>query len=205
MKRKLSIYLVHPISGLTYEQVNDYYNEKSKLYSDLGFEVYHPMTGKKQLRPEVEYKAHGVTGNPVASNHAIFERDGFMCRKVDILFADLIGCKGVSIGSCMELAIGSCYNKHTVVAMEKDNPHMHAFVLEAADTIFETEPEAREYLRQLIGAEEPSINDRKVQVATEGCESVLKIVDNPEVSMATKVDAARDIATSMLDVLRLKT
>lgn len=150
MKKRLSIYLIHPISGLTYEQVNAYYKEKAKLYEDMGYEVFHPMTGKKQLRPEAEYKAHGIVGNPVATNHAIFERDGWMVQKADVCYADLLGAKNVSIGSCMELGIGSFLRKHTVAVIEQGNPHMHAFVLEAVDTVFETEPEAREYLRQLI-------------------------------------------------------
>jgi len=150
MSKRLKIYLIHPISGLTYEQVNDYYNEKVKLYSDMGYEVFHSMTGKKQLRPEVEYKAHGIVGNPVATNHAIFERDNWMIQTVDMVFADLLGCKNVSIGSCMELAVAAHLRKHSVAAIEPGNPHMHAFVLEAVDTLFDNEPEAREYLRQLV-------------------------------------------------------
>jgi hypothetical protein len=50
----------------------------------------------------------------------------------------------------MELGIASHLRKHTVALMEPDNPHMHAFVLEAVDTLFETEPEAEAYLRQLV-------------------------------------------------------
>lgn len=150
MKKNLSIYLIHPISGLTYEQVMGYYKEKRELYESLGYTVYSPMTGKKQLRPEAEYRAHGIVGNPVATNHAIFERDVWMIQQADVLFADLLGCKCTSIGSCMELAIGSYLRKHTVAAIDQSNPHMHAFVLEAVDTLFETEPEARDYLRQLI-------------------------------------------------------
>jgi len=150
MKKNLSIYLIHPISGLTCEQVMGYYKEKRELYENLGYIVYSPMTGKKQLRPEAEYRAHGVVGNPVAANHAIYNRDRWMCsQKADVLFADLLGCKNVSIGSCMELAIGSYARKHTVAAIEEGNPHMHAFVLEAVDTLFNNEPDAREYLRQL--------------------------------------------------------
>ena len=150
MSKNLSIYLVHPISGLTYEQVMGYYKEKRELYGSLGYTVFNPMTGKKQLRPEVEYKAHGVLGNPVATNHSIFERDNWMLHTVDVVFADLLGCKNISIGSCMELAVAAHLRKHTVAAIEPGNPHMHAFVLEAVDTQFDTEPEAREYLRQLV-------------------------------------------------------
>lgn len=151
MKKNLSIYLIHPISGLTYEQVMGYYQEKRALYESLGYTVFSPMTGKKQLRPESEYRAHGIVGNPVATNHAIFERDVHCVQSVDVCLADLLGCKNVSIGSCMELAIASYLRKHTVTIMEGNNPHAHAFVYEASDTVFETEPEARAYLEQWIG------------------------------------------------------
>jgi hypothetical protein len=50
----------------------------------------------------------------------------------------------------MELAVASYLRKHTVVAMEKDNPHAHCFVYEAADTCFKSSLEARDYLKQWI-------------------------------------------------------
>jgi hypothetical protein len=50
----------------------------------------------------------------------------------------------------MELAWASILGKHTVVSMQKENVHRHAFILEAADVIFETHEESMEYLDKLI-------------------------------------------------------
>jgi hypothetical protein len=70
-----------------------------------------------------------------------------MVKKVDIVLVDLSNIKNVSIGCCMELAWAQDNDKHTIVVMEKSNIHMHAFVLEAADIVFEQLEEALEYLQ----------------------------------------------------------
>lgn len=108
------------------------------------------MTGKSYLRNEIEFKAHGYADNPPSTNHAIFERDKWMVSTCDIVFVDLIGTKSISIGCIMELAMGALLGKHTVVAMEEDNPHRHAFVLEAADIVYPNLVEALYYMEKLI-------------------------------------------------------
>jgi hypothetical protein len=70
-----------------------------------------------------------------------------MVTQADIIYANFLGSKAVSIGSVMELAWAYELNKLTVVVMDRKNIHMHAFVLEAADIIFETTKEAMDYLK----------------------------------------------------------
>jgi hypothetical protein len=59
----------------------------------------------------------------------------------------------VSIGCVMELAWASLLGKYTIVIMEKENIHNHAFILEAADIIFENYYDAIEYLKKLANVE----------------------------------------------------
>jgi nucleoside 2-deoxyribosyltransferase len=73
-----------------------------------------------------------------------------MVRNCDIILTDLTGMTRNSIGCCMEMAWASLLGKHSIVVMEKENPHRHAFVLEAADIVFETLEEAIEYLKLLV-------------------------------------------------------
>ena len=145
----MKIYLARPISGQSYETVVDYYADLSSHMKDVGFTVLCPMTGKQHLRTEVEFKAHGY-GNPTSTNHAIIERDRWMVSQSDIVYANLTGAPCASIGTCMELAWAHDKGKHTIVVMEKDNVHHHAFILEAADIVFETHKEATDYLENLI-------------------------------------------------------
>ncbi len=144
----MKIYMVHPISGLTADQVFDYYQTNQALLESYGYDVLTPMYGKKQLRCEKEFRAADYK-LPCTTNHAIFDRDHWMVEQADILFANLSAAKQVSIGSMMELAWGKHLHKHIVLVMPEENVHRHAFVLEAASVIFTTHEEAMDYLEQL--------------------------------------------------------
>lgn len=144
--------MVHPISGLTAEEVFKYYATNQRLLESFGYDVLTPMYGKKLLRCEKEFRAVDYT-LPCTTNHAIFERDHWMVEQADILYANLSAAKQASIGSMMELAWGNHLHKHIVVTMPKDNIHRHAFVLEAASIVYETHDEAMDYLRQLAKKE----------------------------------------------------
>ena len=146
----MRIYLIHPISGLSYDDVVEYYNKAVDFFRTAGLEVLYPMTGKNYLRNEKKFRAEGYKKHPASTNHAIFGRDKWMVQSADILYANFVkATKDVSIGSVMELAMGKVLGKHTIVAMGKENIHRHAFVLEAADIIFETDEEAKEYIEKL--------------------------------------------------------
>lgn len=99
----LKIYMVHPISGLTADEVFNYYQTNQAILTSCGYDVLTPMYGKKQLRCEKEFKSADYT-LPCTTNHAIFDRDHWMVEQADILFANLSAAKQVSIGSMMELA-----------------------------------------------------------------------------------------------------
>lgn len=145
----MKIYLARPISGQSYKDVMNYYITTASALEANGFEVLCPMTGKSALRTEVEFKAHGYTHSPVSTNHAIIERDRWMVKSADIVYANLSNAPYASIGTCMELAWAHDHGKHSIVVMEDGNVHQHAFVLEAADIVFKTHLEAMEYLYSL--------------------------------------------------------
>jgi len=145
----LSIYCVHPISGLTADEVFEYYDRTKTDLSSMGYNVFVPMFGKGFLRTETKFKAHDYR-SPLTTNHSIFNRDKWMVKQADILYANFMGAKHVSIGSMFELAWGHDNDKQVIVVMEDENIHMHAFVLEAATIVFTSEKEAMDYLKQLI-------------------------------------------------------
>lgn len=146
----MKIYTAGPISGQSYDQVMKRYQEQVQTLSVMGYEVLCPMTGKTYLRNELKFRASGYEQHPVSTNHAIKERDKWMVKSVDIVLVDFTQCNGfVSIGSCMELAWADDYDKHTLVIMEKENIHQHAFVLECADIVFPTISDAYKYLDDL--------------------------------------------------------
>jgi len=140
------LYCCHPISGLSADEVFDYYtNIKIKLSPYYNLLI--PMTGKSSLRCEKEFRSEGYKGNPMTTNHAIFERDKWMVTQTDILYVNLIGAtEKVSVGSVSEMAWGSLLGKYIVLAMDKESIHRHAFIMEEADIIFDSTEEAEDYL-----------------------------------------------------------
>ena len=149
--KKLAIYCAHPISGLTWKEVVDYYKGIKEKLESIGLDVFQPMTGKSEIRTEIGERFQPVNfKSAVASNHAIFERDQWMVRNSDMLYLDLTGADLTSIGCMMELAWASLLGKYTVVVMDKENIHQHAFVVEAADIIFEDEATALVYLQKMV-------------------------------------------------------
>ena len=93
------------------------------------------------------------SGSPVVGGHAITRRDHWMVNKSDIVFADLTGADEKSIGCVSEVSTGYSKGKHTIGVMPKGNVHEHAFMYEQFDIIFQTYPEAIDYLGKLIKGE----------------------------------------------------
>lgn len=155
----MKIYLAGPISGRGYTEVVGRYAEKTKKLKEFGFDVLCPMTGKTYLRNEIKFREEGYVNFPVSTNHAIFERDKWMVSSCDIILADLSNSGDrVSIGTTMELAWASLLGKHSIAIIPAENVHRHAFVLEAADIVFETEEDAYTYLEKLaIGVVEEDV------------------------------------------------
>jgi len=142
-----TIYLAHPMTGLTTEEVTDYYSEIKRILADMGYCVLHPMVAKGVdlngvIRPTGEVSS-------VCNKHAVIERDSWMVNQADVVYLDLSGSSQISIGCMMELAWSYILKKHTIVVMPKGNIHEHYFSLEASDIIFETNTEAINYLKKL--------------------------------------------------------
>lgn len=146
----MKIYLAHPITGLSFNKVEEYYVKKYDDLTRFGYTVFFPMVAKRYLSDEKEMKAESYDNYPLSTNHAIIERDRWMVLQSDVIYVDFCFTKRVSIGCCMELGWGHDHAKHTIISMEKNNVHSHAFVIEAADVIFPTEEEATKYLKKLI-------------------------------------------------------
>lgn len=146
----MKIYIAGPISGMSYDEVSSYFRDTKITLEEAGFTVVSPMTGKKELRTELEFRKEGYDNVPVATNHAIYNRDRWMVTQSDIIYANLMNCGDrVSIGTCMELAWAFDKGKHVVIAMDKENIHRHAFVLESAHIVFESHNDAIKYLFNL--------------------------------------------------------
>lgn len=147
----MKIYVAHQITGLTFDQVVDYYGWAEEMFGSFGYEVLCPMTAKGFLRTdELEKFKPKDYKNPISTNHAIYERDQWMVRDCDVLYCDFTGSEKALMGCLFELAWAALLGKHTVTVVPPGNIHQHAFVLEASDICFETADKAVNYLKYLI-------------------------------------------------------
>lgn len=145
----MKIYLAGPITGFTVEEVITNITSHASRLSIMGYDVLHPFIGSCGVSIiNGPLQPYGYTG--ISSDHSIFCRDKWCVLQADIIIVNLIGAKRVSIGSMMELAWASDHNKHTIVVIEDNNMHQHAFVKEAADLIFTELDSAFDYLEKLI-------------------------------------------------------
>jgi nucleoside 2-deoxyribosyltransferase len=144
----LKIYLAHQITGLTPDEVMGYYDGITSHLAAF-FDILSPMTGKREYFRTHDPFVPGGYVLPIATNHAIFERDMWMVSQADIVFVDFTGTTDKSIGMISELATASALKKHTVIVLPPGNIHEHAFVTEAADIVFQKFRDAIGYLEEL--------------------------------------------------------
>lgn len=145
---KHTIYLIGPISGLSYNDAVSHFDERASKLPQ--YNILHPMLGKDYLRNELELKSHGYK-NPISTNHAITLADFWRVDKSDILFADFTKAKDrVSIGTVAEISRGFAKNKLIITVLPDDNIHNHAFILEMSAIVFKTVEEAVEYLNNIL-------------------------------------------------------
>lgn len=147
----MKIYIAGSISGKTREEVTKYFSETKALFENWGFTVFNPMTGKGHLRTEKIYQAKDYR-HPISTNRAIIGRDRWMVGQVDIVYMNLASAEFASIGSMFELAWAYDMHKHIVAVIPQDNIHQHAFVLQAADIVFQNTEEALDYI-EILGKE----------------------------------------------------
>ena len=145
----MKIYIASPISGLTSEEVFNYYDEMERKLRQCGFKPYSPMTAKHYLRGEMIMNRRGYQSHPTSTGHSIYKRDKWMLQNSDVVFVNLLNCATVSIGCMFELAWADMLGKHVVVVMDGGAPYDHAFIKEAADIVFVSLDDAMEYLQEL--------------------------------------------------------
>lgn len=155
----MRLYIAGYITGLTFEQASSYFTRTRDLLADVGYEVYHPFTGKGQLRREAGAlkSSDYIDDSPLLTAHGITHRDHWMVKQADVVLMDLSRAREVghpSIGCTAELAWCFAYQKHSVVVRQSDDPyHHHAFINEMATVIYPDLDSALHYLAALIAGD----------------------------------------------------
>jgi nucleoside 2-deoxyribosyltransferase len=143
-----SVYLAGPITGLTYDEGNDWRDAVIEELEAAGIVAYSPLRAKNFLREIGVLDAAGTPDsaymglNPLSEPKGITARDRFDATRSDVVLMNLVGAKRVSIGTMIEAGWADAARRPVVIAMEEDNVHRHAMLNEIAGFIVPTLAEA---------------------------------------------------------------
>lgn len=150
-KGQFRVYLAGPITGMTMEEASGWRNLfKHKLPERI--ECLDPLRGKPFLAGEMDIK-DSYDDQPLGDRRAILTRDYFDCKRSDLIVANFLDAKRVSIGTVMELAWAKAFDIPTIVIMEEGNIHDHAMVVESAGFIVDTVEAAIELTQHILLAD----------------------------------------------------
>jgi nucleoside 2-deoxyribosyltransferase len=138
MIRTPKVYLAGAISGLTYDQGQDWRTYASDKLIQKGIVGFSPLRAKDYLR-SVGKIEQSYTTTPLSTDRGIMTRDRWDVMTADAVLFYLLGAERVSVGTCIEFGWADAFRKPTVVVMEKSgNIHEHPMVREATGFRVET-------------------------------------------------------------------
>lgn len=143
-----SVYLAGPITGLTYDEGNDWREAVMEDLASVGITAYSPLRAKNFLRQIGVLDAAGTPDsaymglNPLSEPKGITARDRFDATRSDVVLMNLLGATRVSVGTMIEAGWADAARRPIVIAMEEDNVHRHAMLNEVAGFIVPTLAEA---------------------------------------------------------------
>lgn len=131
-----SVYLAGPITGLEYDDAQDWRTYAVTELDDAGIDAFSPLRGKEFLRDHGPLSEMGYEAYPLSSPRGIMTRDRYDCTQRDMVLANLAGSgERISIGTVMEIAWADLARIPVVAVLEERNVHRHAMLLEAAGFI----------------------------------------------------------------------
>ena len=130
-----SVYLAGAITGESYGGATDW-REYVRTRLSPGIVGLSPLRAKTYLEGEKAigdcYDTQNGMSTPLSTSRGIMTRDYFDCRNCDIMLANLLETKIVSIGTVMECAWAYAFDKPLIIVMEEEgNLHEHAMIREA--------------------------------------------------------------------------
>jgi nucleoside 2-deoxyribosyltransferase len=125
------IYLAGAISGLTYEEAQDWRTDFAESI-DPRIECFSPLRGKEYLTMRGPLEG-SYDEFPLSTDRGITVRDRNDCMGADLVVFNMLGAKRVSIGTMVEFGWADAARVPSVLIMEKTgNVHEYPMVREIA-------------------------------------------------------------------------
>lgn len=151
-----SVYLAGPITGLTYDEGQDWREYATRQLAEQGIEAYSPLRAKKYLREFGKLDAGGSDGcaylnaSTLSNPAGITTRDRFDCTGRDVVLVNLLGAERVSIGTMIELGWADATRTPIVLVIEPGNVHAHAMVEAVAGFTVDTLEEGLKVVEAIL-------------------------------------------------------
>lgn len=136
---KFLVYLAGPIKGCTFTEATSW---REYVTNNLPKQIValSPMRGKDPVNIKNQSDEFGRIQDsyedmPLTSAKGILTRDYNDCTRSDIILANFLGAKSISIGTVMEIAWAKSHNIPLVLVMEHNNIHNHPMIRESVGFI----------------------------------------------------------------------
>lgn len=136
------VYLSGPITGLTYDEGNDWRAGAIEKLGEHRIKGVSPLRAKEYLRGLGKLEGQHLDLHALSSASGIVTRDRWDVERCDAMLVNLLGAERVSIGTCIEFGWADSFRRPIILAMEEDNRHQHEMVREMAGYILPTLEEA---------------------------------------------------------------
>lgn len=146
------VYMTGPIGGCTYEGATEWRDDLTLMLAGYNVKCLSPMRGKNYLVGEtsidsVEYDT------PASCPKGVYTRDRWDSLRCDIMVANLLGIKRLSVGTLIEWAWANSQGTPVIMVMEEDNIHNHILVKGGPGFRVETLEEAAELVKAMLALE----------------------------------------------------
>jgi nucleoside 2-deoxyribosyltransferase len=130
------VYLAGPISGAAEERMSSW-REQFKKHLKEDIFCLSPLRDAIDSTPD-----HPLTIEKLRHGHSAVSRDRMDVMRCDVVVANFLAARNISIGTVGEIFWADAYRKPVIVVMEDENPHFHLFILELAAWRFKSLEEA---------------------------------------------------------------
>lgn len=118
----MKVYLAGPITGLTFDDANDWRTDVEHELERYGIEALNPLRGKEHLA------GIGPLPDVFDGASAALRQDLEDIDAADLVLAHFLGAERPSIGTCIELGYAYARGVPILAVADVDNPHSHMFV-----------------------------------------------------------------------------
>jgi len=168
MNRLPKVYLGGAISGLTYDQGQDWREFVVSLLAGRGIEGFSPLRAKGYLRSKGVIE-QGYEDTPLSTDHGITTRDRWDVQTADAVLFNLLGAKRVSIGTMIEYGWADARRIPIITCIEPTgNIHDHPMLREITGFRVDNLQDAVELLDRILNSKNETLGINKEKVNVKG-------------------------------------